>query len=102
MHSRCRAAISIRSRPRRPADRVAPAAPVDLAGRAHRAANPAADWVHRGTRAVQAHARSHSRLPHHRRIPRTDPMRTRGFTLIELMVAIFITALVAAMGYGAI
>ncbi len=29
-------------------------------------------------------------------------MRTRGFTLIELMVAIFITALVAAMGYGAI
>lgn len=29
-------------------------------------------------------------------------MRARGFTLIELMVAIFITALVAAMGYGAI
>jgi general secretion pathway protein J len=29
-------------------------------------------------------------------------MRTRGFTLIELMVAIFITAIVFAMGYGAV
>jgi general secretion pathway protein J len=29
-------------------------------------------------------------------------MRARGFTLIELMVAIFIMALLAAMGYGAI
>jgi general secretion pathway protein J len=29
-------------------------------------------------------------------------MRTRGFTLIELMVALFITALVFAMGYGAV
>jgi prepilin-type N-terminal cleavage/methylation domain-containing protein len=29
-------------------------------------------------------------------------MRTRGFTLIELMVAIFITAIVFALGYGAI
>jgi general secretion pathway protein J len=29
-------------------------------------------------------------------------MRARGFTLIELMVAIFITAIVFAMGYGAV
>ena len=29
-------------------------------------------------------------------------MKTRGFTLIELMVAIFITAIVFAMGYGAV
>jgi general secretion pathway protein J len=29
-------------------------------------------------------------------------MRARGFTLIELMVAIFITAIVFALGYGAI
>jgi general secretion pathway protein J len=29
-------------------------------------------------------------------------MKARGFTLIELMVAIFITAIVFAMGYGAI
>jgi len=28
--------------------------------------------------------------------------RTRGFTLIELMVALFITAIVFAMGYGAV
>jgi len=29
-------------------------------------------------------------------------MKTRGFTLIELMVALFITAIVFAMGYGAV
>lgn len=29
-------------------------------------------------------------------------MRTRGFTLIELMVALFITAIVFALGYGAV
>jgi general secretion pathway protein J len=29
-------------------------------------------------------------------------MRARGFTLIELMVALFITAIVFAMGYGAV
>jgi general secretion pathway protein J len=29
-------------------------------------------------------------------------MKTRGFTLIELMVALFITALIFAMGYGAV
>src|SRR6185312_2207712 len=37
-----------------------------------------------------------------RRIPRTDLMRARGFTLIEVMVAIFIMVLMSVLGYGAI
>ena len=37
-----------------------------------------------------------------RREPRMTAMRARGFTLIELMVALFITAIVFAMGYGAV